>query len=616
MQVFRSSQCTEGMRAALSRLIFAAALWAALLCAAFAAEPPPAYKNAALPAAARAEDLLSRMTLEEKIGQTLQAARDYLASSADIARYGLGSVLSGGGSGPAINDPRQWADMIDGYQKAALSTRLGIPIIYGVDAVHGHNNVRGAVIFPHNIGLGAANDPALVQEIGRVTALEMLATGARWNFAPCVAVPRDERWGRTYEGFGETPELVAPLGAASVRGLQSGGLGSAAAVLATPKHFAGDGGTTGGKDRGDASYSEDEFMRIHVAPYAAAIEAGARCVMVSFSSWNGEKCHGSAKLLTGILRGRLDFTGFVVSDWAGVSLLPGTLGDKISLAINAGVDMIMVPDQYARYFETMRDLVRKGAIAESRLDEAVRRILEVKFEMGLFERPFADRSLLPAVGSSAHRELARKAVAESLVVLKNSGGLLPISGKKRILVVGPKANDIGAQCGGWTLTWQGRRGPIIPGTTILEGIREAVGTGAKVEYSADGKAPKGFSPDLVIAVVGEEPYAEWEGDDQDLELPIQERKLVDSFASGTAPLLVVLLSGRPLVVSEELKKADAFVAAWLPGSEGAGVADILFGDVKASGVLPCSWPAAIGQVPVNSGDGRPCLFPAGYGIKP
>jgi beta-glucosidase len=574
------------------------------------------YKDASLPAARRVDDLMARMTVEEKIGQTLQVARDYISSSSDIAKYGLGSVLSGGGSGPRINDPAHWADMIDGYQKAALSSRLGIPILYGVDAVHGNNNVRGSVVFPHNIGLGAADDPALVEEIGRITALEMLAVGARWNFAPCVTVPRDERWGRTYEGFGETPELAGRLGAASIKGLQSGGLGSATAVLATAKHFAGDGGTAGGKDRGDAAYSEADFMRIHVAPYADAIAAGARCVMASFSSWNGVPDHGSKRLLTDILRGELGFGGFVVSDWGGVSLLPGTYGERLATAINAGIDMIMVPDEYARAFDAMRDLVSSGSISRGRLDEAVRRILTVKFETGLFERPFADRSLLPQVGSPERRAVARRAVAESLVVLKNSDGVLPISGKKSILVIGPRAGDIGAQCGGWTLTWQGALGSSVPGTTILKGIQAAAGEGARVEYSKDGAAPKGFKPDLVIVVVGEDPYAEMNGDSADLALPAGEKMRVAAAASLGAPVVAVLLSGRPLIATEEIGKVDAFVAAWLPGSEGAGVADVLFGTAKARGVLPCSWPASIDQVPVNAGDGRPCLFPAGFGLKP
>jgi beta-glucosidase len=602
---------TKELRAACLALL----ILAIMLQGATESSPPP-YKDASLPAASRAEDLLARMTTEEKIGQTLQAARDYVASSSDIAKYGLGSVLSGGGSGPRTNDPAHWADMIDGYQKAALSARLAIPILYGVDAVHGNNNVRGSVIFPHNIGLGAANDPALVEEIGGITALEMLAVGARWNFAPCVAVPRDERWGRTYEGFGETPALAGVLGAASIKGLQSGGLGSATAVLATAKHFAGDGGTAGGKDRGDAAYSEAEFMKVHVAPYADAIAAGARCVMVSFSSWNGEQCHGNGKLLTGILRGKLGFEGFVVSDWGGVSLLPGGLEENLAQAVNAGVDMIMVPDRYREAFDAMRGLVSSGAISRERLDEAVRRILTVKFETGLFERPFADRALLAQVGSPERRAVARRAVAESLVVLKNSNSVLPISGKKSILVVGARADDIGAQCGGWTLTWQGVRGSAVPGTTILRGIRDAVGPGVRVEHSRDGKAPAGFKPDLAIVVIGEDPYAEMEGDSVDLALSKEDARLAAAAASLGSPVVAVLLSGRPLIVTAEIAQSDAFVAAWLPGSEGAGVADVLFGAAKAKGALPCSWPASIDQVPVNEGDGRPCLFPAGFGLVP
>lgn len=594
----------------ISTVVLAAAI---ALCA---SGPVPVYKDASYPIGARVADLMHRMSVEEKIGQTLQAARDYLRSNSDIATYGLGSVLSGGGSGPAVNDPKRWADMVDSYQKIALSSRLGIPILYGADAVHGHNNVKGAVIFPHNIGLGAAKDPALVEEIGRITALEMRATGVWWNFAPCIAVPRDERWGRTYEGFGESPDLVAQLGASYIRGLQSGGLGSRTAVLATAKHFAGDGGTSEGKDRGNTVCAEDEFMQIHVAPYAAAIEAGVRCVMVSFSSWNGEQCHGSPKLLNDILRGKLGFDGFVVSDWGGVALLPGKMEERIATAFNAGIDMIMVPDEYARYFEIMRGLVKDGAITEARLDEAVKRILRVKFEMGLFESPYADRTLLAEVGSGTHRALARRAVAESLVVLKNEGKTLPLSGKKQILVAGPKARDLGAQCGGWTLTWQGKSGLQIPGTTIYDAVKAAAGTQVRVEYSADGSIPKGFTPDIVILVIGEEPYAEWQGDDADLELSQSDKKLVDTLSRLDVPIVAVLLSGRPLIVTDQIAAVDSFVAAWLPGSEGGGVADVLFGATKARGVLPCSWPASVSQIPVNAGDGRPCLFPAGFGLHP
>lgn len=589
----------------------------AALAPALAQSPFP-YMDPSLPAPRRADDLLARMTVEEKIGQTLQVARDYLASEGDIAKFGLGSILSGGGSSPPANEPSAWADMIDSYQRAALSSRLGIPILYGVDAVHGHNNVRGAVIFPHNIGMGAADDPALVEEAAGITALEMLATGARWNFAPCLAVPRDERWGRTYEGYGETPELASRLGAAAIRGLQAGGLGSRTAVLATAKHFAGDGGTAGGVDRGDAAYSEAEFMSIHVAPYAAAIAAGAECAMASFSSWNGVKDHGNRHLLTDILRGKLGFRGFVVSDWGGVDLIPGEgYAQRLAAAIDAGIDMVMLPDGYGKAFDAMRELVAGGSIAAARLDEAVLRILTAKFELGLFERPFADRSLLPLVGSIAHRAVARRAVAESLVVLKNEGDILPIrSSVRAILVVGARSKDVGAQCGGWTLTWQGLRGASMPGTTIYEGIAAAAkAQGARVEYSRNGAAPAGFKPDLVVAVVGEDPYAEGKGDRSDLSLPSGERNLVSASASHGVPVAVVLLSGRPLIVNEELAKSSAFVAAWLPGTEGDGVADILFGKVGSRGTLPCSWPAMMSQVPVNAGDGRPCLFPLGYGLR-
>ncbi len=595
-----------------ARFALAIALFWLVAAAAFGQAPLP-YKDPSLSIDRRVDDLLARMTTEEKIGQTLQVARDYLASDRDIAAYGLGSVLSGGGSGPAVNDPAHWADMIDGYQRAALSARLGIPILYGLDAVHGDNNVRGAVVFPHNIGMGAADDPELVEEEGRIVASEMLATGARWDFAPCVAVPRDERWGRTYEGFGETPELVGPLGAAEIRGLQSGGLGSGKAVLATPKHFAGDGGTTGGVDRGDAVYPEDEFLKLFVAPYQDAIAAGAECAMASFSSWNGVKDHGNAHLLTDILRAKLGFKGFVVSDWGGVDLLPGDDGRRIATAINAGIDMIMIPDDYRRVRDAMRDLVANGGIGQARLDEAVRRILRVKFELGLFERPFADRSLLPEVGSAAHRAVARRAVAESLVVLKNEGGAIPVTpAVKKILVVGPRSKDIGAQCGGWTLTWQGLRGASMPGTTIYDGIAAAAkASGARVAYSRNGAPLAGFSPDLVIVVIGEDPYAEGNGDSPDLALGSGERELALAAAANHAPVVAVLLSGRPLIITDILPKVDAFVAAWLPGTEGAGVADVLFGKLPAKGRLPCTWPASIGQVPINAGDWKNRPLPPG-----
>lgn len=573
------------------------------------------YKNPSLPVEQRVDDLVGRMTLDEKIGQTLQVARDYLKRDSDIAAYYLGSVLSGGGSAPATNNPRSWADMIDGYQRQALSTRLGIPLIYGIDAVHGNNNVKGATIFPHNIGMGAANDPELVAEAARITALEMLATGARWDFAPCVAVPADERWGRTYEGYGSDPKLAGELGAAAIRSLQDGGLGSGRAVLATAKHFAGDGGTTGGVDRGDTVASEAEFRSRYIAPYVDAIAAGAQCVMVSFNSWNGVPDHGNKHLLTDILRGELGFTGFVVSDWGGVELVPGSPDERIAQCFNAGVDMMMIPDDYPRYFDTMKTLVADGRISAARLDEALRRILAAKFSLGLFERPFADRSLLSQVGSAEHRAVARRAVAESLVVLKNEGGLLPIGERvKNILVLGSRAQDIGAQCGGWTISWQGSRGDITPGTSIYQGIVAAAGPSRKVAFSPSSSVPAGFKPDLVIAVVGEDPYAEMKGDSSDLRLVGRDRALVIGAAKLGAPVLTVLLSGRPLIVSDDIDRSQAYIAAWLPGTEGAGVADVLFGAVAARGKLPRAWPASVEQLPL--GPTSAALFPAGYGLTP
>jgi beta-glucosidase len=481
-------------------------------------QPQPRYKNPATEIQDRVIDLLSRMTIEEKIGQMTQVARDYIKSPADIAAYGFGSILSGGGSSPQANTPAAWADMIDSYQRLALASRLGIPILYGVDAVHGNNNVRGSVIFPHNIGLGAARSSELVRGAARVTALEMLATGARWNFAPCIAVPQDVRWGRTYEGFGQDPSLVSELGAAAIAGYQEGGLGAPGTMLATPKHFAADGGTLGGIDRGDARISQEALRSIHLAPYQAAVAAGAASVMVSFSSINGVKSHGNRDLVTRTLRGTLGFTGFVVSDWGGAKELPGTPREQIKAAVNAGIDMLMIPDAYPEFRAVMLDLVKTGEVSQARVEEAARNILTVKFLTGVFEHPFADRSLLPSVGSAEHRRVAREAVRASLVLLKNDGAVLPFGGKvKRILVTGAASDDLGRQCGGWTVTWQGGPGPITEGTTILQGIRDAAGSGVTVISSLDGTLPAGEkAPDITVLVVGEDPYAEMKGDRLDL----------------------------------------------------------------------------------------------------
>jgi|GEM_PF-587330 beta-glucosidase len=579
---------------------------------------PPAdapYRDPSRPTAERVRDLLSRMSLEEKAGQTTQAALDYLGDYGAVERRFLGSVLSGGGMGPVRKEAGAWADMTDALQKAALSTRLGIPLIYGIDAVHGHNNVRGAVIYPHNIGLGAAGDEDLVERIGAATARDLLATGTRWNFAPCLAVPRDERWGRSYEGFSEDPGLVARLGAAYVRGLQGEKLGRDS-VAATAKHYLADGGTTGGKDRGDARGDDKSLRSIFLPPYRAALAESAASVMASFSSWNGEPMHSNKALLTGLLKGELGFSGVVISDWGALKLLPkSSLPEQVLAAMDAGIDMVMVPDTFSEHIDALINLVDSGKLPEKRLDDAVARILRMKFEMGLFEDPWARRGLLAGVGSAEQRALGREAVRRSLVLLKNEGRALPLKGQAgRLLVAGKAADDIGIQCGGWTITWQGSPGPITPGTTILAGLRGAAAAkGMRVDYEASGNFDDPGTATVVL-VLGERPYAEMVGDRQDLSLSDEERALARRLAALPGPLVIVLISGRPMTVTAEIGLADAFVAAWLPGTEGAGVADVLFGDYPPQGRLPYTWPRDISQLPINAGDGKVGLYPLGYGL--
>jgi beta-glucosidase len=497
--------------------------------------------------------------------------------------------------------------MYDRYQGIALQTRLRIPIVYGVDAVHGHNNVRGAVIFPHNVGLGCTRDPGLVERVARATAEEVAATGIDWTFSPCVAVARDERWGRTYESFGETPELAMEMGAAAVRGYQP-------AILACPKHYLADGGTEGGRDQGDARIDEATLRAIHLPAYRAAVAAGAATVMASFSSWNGQKMHGNRHLLTDVLKGELGFQGFLVSDWAGIDQLPGDYASDVETAVNAGIDMVMVPGRYAEFLSTLKALVQQGRVPESRIDDAVRRILRKKVEAGLFERPYADRTLLAQVGSDAHRQVAREAVRRSLVLLKNEGRVLPLSKMaRRVHVAGRNADDLGNQCGGWTITWQGSSGAITTGTTLLQAIRAAVLGGAEVTYSRDGSGAAGAEAGVVV--IGETPYAEGVGDRSDLSLAAEDVAAVRAVQSARVPTVVVLVSGRPLILGEVERLADAIVAAWLPGTEGAGVADVLFGDHAPAGRLNHSWPRSMSQVPINVGDaGYDPLFPYGHGL--
>lgn len=561
----------------------------------------------------RVEELLSRMTLEEKIGQMTQADRQYLQSEEDIKTYGLGSILSGGGSSPPVNAPDSWADMYDRYQSYALQTRLKIPLIYGIDAVHGHNNVKGAVIFPHNIGMGCTRNDSLVEVAARITAKEVAGTGIDWTFGPCIAVPRDERWGRTYEGFGETPELAEHMAGASVRGFQGQSLAHGSTILACAKHYVGDGGTTNGIDQGDTRVDESTLRAIHLPGYISAIEAGVGSIMASFSSWNGQKLHSHHYLLTTVLKEELGFEGFVVSDWAGIDQLPGPYSIDVENSINAGIDMVMVPNRYPEFIHTLRSLVEEGKISVSRIDDAVRRILRMKFKLGLFEHPFADRSLISQIGSTEHREVARACVRESLVLLKKKDGVLPISKNlTRIHVAGKHADNLGFQCGGWTITWQGGSGDITTGTTILEAIRQAA-PAANVTFTEDGTQADGA--DIGIAIIGETPYAEGRGDRSNLAIAEQDIRTVRNLKNAGLKVVVILISGRPLILTPILHYCDAIFAVWLPGSEGLGVTDVLFGDYPPKGKLSHSWPRNMEQIPINYGDANyDPLFPYDHGM--
>lgn len=562
---------------------------------------------------ARVNDLLSRMTLDEKIGQMIQAERQAFSDINDITTYYVGSLLSGGGSAPTPNTGAAWADMYDNFQEKALATRLGIPLIYGVDAVHGHNNVKDAVIFPHNIGLGCMRNPYLVQEAARITAKEMMGTGVNWTFAPCIAVTRNERWGRTYEGFGESPDLVTQMGVAAVKGYQGDSLHGKASIVACVKHYIGDGGTTNGQDQGNTQVTETELRELFLPAYVEAIEAGVGTIMASYSSWNGLKMHAHKYLLTDVLKSELGFDGFVVSDWQAIDQLPGDYASQVEASINAGVDMIMLPYNYKEFFQTVKTLVAEYSIPQSRIDDAVKRILRIKFRAGLFEHPYSDRTYTDKIGFYEHREVARECVRQSLVLLQKKDNILPLkkSGMK-IHVAGKNADNMGNQCGGWSITWQGSGGDITKGTTILEAIRNVAGS-ENVTYSLNGNGTG--NADIAVAVIGETPYAEGSGDRADLSLSVEDVAAVRALRESGKPVIVILVSGRPMLINNILPYCDAIIAAWLPGTEGDGIADILFGDHQPSGLLSNSWPLNMQQVPVNVGDNEyEPLFPYGHGI--
>jgi beta-glucosidase len=618
------------------------------------------YENARLPVRARVADLLSRMTLAEKIGQMTQAERASVdADTSKITTDKLGSVLSGGGSVPTPNIPTAWADMVDRYQSAALATRLHIPLLYGIDTVHGDGNMYGATVFPHNIGLGATRDPKLVADVEQIAAEETRATGPQWAFAPCICAARDDRWGRTYESFSEDPALVEQMETA-IDGFQGrrGDLDRPDRVLATAKHFAGDGLTvygTGSNDQTTGNYPIDQgvdevdhatFYRLALRQYVPAVRRyHVGSVMPSYSDvdWtedglgNRINMHANRDLIQGWLKDQQGFDGFVISDYNGIDHIDSgvagaTFATRVRKGVNAGIDMFMQPQNFEQFENTLTDEVNAGRVAMSRINDAVRRILTKKFELGLFEHPYTNRKYIDQVGSRQHRTVARTAVSKSQVLLKNRGHVLPLPRRGGVYVAGSNADNIGNQAGGWTLTWQGGSTNQIPGTTILQGIRDQ--SRGNVTYSNDASAP--IDPHATgVVVVGETPYAEGFGDvggpqwgfdpgdngvlrpPQTMQLNAADKAAVDKVCSQAANCVVIVVSGRPMIFDPaQLGEIDGLVAAWLPGSEGEGVSDPLFGRRPYTGKLPVTWPRTLDQEPINVGDANyDPLYPFGFGLR-
>ncbi|MFO8149746.1 MAG: glycoside hydrolase family 3 N-terminal domain-containing protein [Trueperaceae bacterium] len=608
------------------------------------------------PARARADALLARMTLREKIGQMTQAEKNSVTPD-DVREHALGSVISGGGGNPEPNTPAAWRDMVVGFRRAARESRLGIPLLYGVDAVHGHNNVVGATIFPHNVGLGAVGDADLVRRIGRATAVEVAATGVRWNFAPAVSVPVDVRWGRTYEGYGQDPELVGRLAAAYVEGLRGDRWDAPDAVLPSVKHYLADGAARHGSstrwdraavksvaddptlanahlaadflevldrgawtiDQGVVEFDERTLRETFLPPYRAAIDAGALNVMASYGSWNGLRMHEQRTLLTDVLKGELGFEGFVVSDWAAIDQIHADPAVCVERSIDAGIDMVMVPFDWRRFMDLLEAAVERGVVPLERIDDAVRRILTAKFHLGLFdEAGEPDREPpLAVVGQPDHRRLAHEAARRSPVLLQNRGDALPLPPSlPTLLVAGAGADDVGLQCGGWTISWMGGAGPITPGSTLLQGLRR-LRPDADVAYDPDGRgasrAPVG------IVVLAEEPYAEGMGDRHSLALEPDELALVERIRARVDTLVLVLYAGRPRVLGDAARLADAIVCAWLPGSEGAAVAEPILGASGFEARLRLRWPAADADLPLHPfgppGSGPDGAFEIGHGLS-
>ncbi|MEO1658169.1 MAG: glycoside hydrolase family 3 N-terminal domain-containing protein [Pseudomonadota bacterium] len=584
---------------------------------------------------ARVDAILQQMTLEQKVGQVIQADSNSVTPE-QVKAYRLGSVLSGGNSAPGplpYTDTAGWLEAADAFFAASIDpegVEIAIPIIWGIDAVHGHTNLLGATVFPHNIGLGAANNPDLIEEISRITALELSVSGHDWTFAPTLAVPQNDRWGRTYEGFSEDPAIVASYGDRIVYGLQ-GVAGTddfmgTGRVISSAKHFLGDGGTTDGVDQGDAQMSEDELRTIHGAGYVTAVEAGVQTVMASFSAWNGRRMHGHKELLTDVLKERMNFQGFVIGDWNGHGLIEGCTATDCPQSINAGLDMYMAPDSWEGLWHSTLAHVQSGRIPMERLDDAVRRILRVKVASGVFEaampseRPLAGN--MDLLGAPEHRAVARQAVRESLVLLKNQDQTLPLDPSLTVLVIGDGADDISKVAGGWTLSWQGGGYPNAEfpnGESILSAITSVVNAaGGEVVHGLSDASAAGA--DVVVAVYGEDPYAEFQGDRANVDFTPNgfDPAALTGFSGQGIPVVSVFVSGRPLWTNPEINASDAFIAAWLPGSEGAGIADMLFRTDESydfTGRLSFSWPKLATQTDLNFGDADyDPLFPLGYGL--
>lgn len=592
------------------------------------------YKQSALSDDERTEDLLSRMTLKEKIGQMALVEKNSIHEVTDISSFGLGAILSGAGAKPEENTAEGWKDMTSGFLDLSTDSRLAIPVLYGVDAIHGHANVPGAVVFPHLIGLGAAGDAELVEKVAAVTAQELAATGISWSFSPTLDLPQDIRWGRTYETFGDDSKLAELLGPAYVRGLQKTGGGYSASstdifVLSTLKHYIGVGGmkwdSSSNKsfriDQGMTPEDQTLLRRTYLPPFAAGVKAGAKSVMVGLNSWGDTKLSVHEYLITSVLKDELNFEGFVVSDWYGVYEMPGSDYRAAIKAINAGVDMVMLPFDYKAFVKNVNIAVRVGEIKEERIDDAVRRILKVKFALGLFDQESNAAYTTDLIGSSEHRAVAKEAVAASLVLLKNEN-VLPITDDiKHIRVAGSAADNVGRQSGAWTVEWQGIDGNWLQGaTSILQGIKARAGEETHVEYMIDGNfsTTSGESADLGIAIVGEAPYAEGWGDSEMPILSFEDLQTIERLKASSDKILVIIISGRPLLITEDIDSWEGLVAAWLPGSEGGGVADVLFGDVPFKGKLPLPWPAYLQQIPIapdgTTADRTLPLFPRGFGL--